>query len=189
MRVRLAVVGALFAGLVASAATSAGARVTGGVSTSVPAPAVGQGAVQEVDGTFTGSSFSVGVANLAQLGKGFGGVAIVHDPKVGAGHSFQIYLVMYMGNLSKSPATSVQLKLPPTARVTRKSGKAKHCDKLAQWNDAFENGSSASGGLTLESLIPPGKNESPPESFLDSMLSFMWGSCPGKPEAQDAGDK
>jgi hypothetical protein len=185
-------------------AAPAGAAHTGAsVQATVPAPAVGKGSLQSFAITATGSakSVKVTVTNRRQLQKGFGAIAIVQDPKTATGETFQISLLMYMGNFSTSPASTVHVEVTAPAGV--KLGKPKktsaRCTQLAGWNTGFESGSDhftdAKGDVvTLEDTLPPvpGWDVSPSEGFLDGVLPLAWSAlhCPGKPEdaSKEPGD-
>lgn len=171
----------------------------GSVNASVPAPTVGKTTVQEVEVTATGSakSLAVKVTNRKALQKGFGAIGIVVDPKTAAGETFQIFLVMFMGNFSTSPATSVQFQITPPAGVTlskpklMKPPKPELCLDFVEWNTGFESGKSevkspSGKTLTIEQVLPPypGWDISSYESYLDGTLPGLWSywHCPGSPE-------
>ena len=196
---------AILAAILVPAAAAAGKG--GSVTASVPAPKVGQYTVQEVDVSATGSAttLQVKVTNRKALQKGFGAIGIVVDPKTAGGETFQVFLVMYMGNFSASPASTVQLQLTPPAGV--KLGKPKavkaplsaQCKQFKSWDKGFESGSdhftdSSGHVVTLEDTLPPfpGWDVSPTESFLDGMMALMWSGakCPGHPEdaSKEPGD-
>jgi hypothetical protein len=72
------------------------------------------------------------IANLAQLGRGFGGVAAVGGPsKPTAGGTYTIILILFMGNLSTAPAKSIDVQLSPkSATVTASDDESHNCNRL-----------------------------------------------------------
>lgn len=177
------------------AAPAGAARTGGSVQATVPAPAVGKGSLQSFEVTATGSatSLKVTVTNRRQLEKGFGAIAIVQDPKTAGGETFQVSLLMFMGNFSTNPAATVHLQVTAPAGVVL--GKPKRvsarCTQLESWNTGFEGGAdhftdSKGRVVTYENILPPvpGWEISTPESYLDGVLPLMWSAahCPGNPE-------
>ncbi|HEY2073130.1 MAG TPA: hypothetical protein VGG88_06110 [Gaiellaceae bacterium] len=170
------------------AASSAGAAEHGG-SVTVPTPAMGKTAIRTLTVKSAGP-VSVRVTNRAKLGKGFGGVAAVVGPKSGSG-TYSVILVMFMGNRSTAPAKNVDLQLSPKgAEVTASKDETHDCGRLKFLNGTFENGPDVKAGPVqahLSTLLPNAADTSEAESFLDSIISFAWGSCPGQPESPDSG--
>jgi hypothetical protein len=156
------------AGLAAAPAAFAG----GGVKTTVPAPAVGQGSVLAftVIGPRASPPLLVKVTNLVQLEKGFGGVAIIQKIRGGS----EVFLVLFMGNLSKNPAHTVNLTL--SAPGTIKTATVNKCKEFADWKAAFAHATIAKKGTEiLQGLIPNGPDK--PQVFLSNMLSYLGSSC------------
>jgi hypothetical protein len=197
---------------VAGALTVAAPAVSAGDSSTftIPAPRVGQATVGVMTAKLTapgGMKLGVpilSVKNLPQLGKGFGGVAIVQAPPPGASAAkVKIFFVLFMGNLSTAPASNIDLTISPkgsphaadreetTNRMVNIT-RLQTCEWLKNWDGLFENGPTGSvKGLTyyLDQLVP--KSDSGAEGFLDNMNSYLWkaDSCPGQPEASDPGEK
>ena len=104
----------------------------------VPAPAIGKSSAYLVTVKVTGAKPgrpSLQVTNLAALGKGFGAVAATEGPKKpGRSATYKVYVLMFMGNLSTSPAGTVNLQVTPpagdTADVSKPENETKNCPVL-----------------------------------------------------------
>jgi len=167
MRVLVTIVAKAAAGILAASAAAGGS-----VKTSVPAPAIGQGSVVAftVIGPRASPPLLVKVTNLVQLEKGFGGVAIIQKIQGGS----EVFLVMFMGNFSKSPAHTVQLTL--SAAGTIKTAAVDKCKEFADWKSAFAHSQIAKKGTEiLQGLIPHGPDK--PQVFLGNMLASLGSGC------------
>ena len=153
-----------------TAVPAVSARPGGGtVNWSVPTPAIGKGSVVAFTATGPRSSppLLVKVTNLGLLGQGFGGVAIVQKIRGGS----EVFLVMFMGNLSKKPASTVKLEIS-TPSTIKSAPVGNACKAYAGWTAAFAHASVAKKGtLILQGLIPNGPDK--PNVFLGNMGSAL----------------
>jgi hypothetical protein len=164
---------AAFLAIVAAAILVPTALAGGSVRYSVAAPAIGQGSVKAftVIGPRASPPLLVKVTNLVQLEQGFGGVAVIEKIRGGS----EVFLVMFMGNLSKSPAHTVSLELS-TAGTIKAASPGKLCKDFATWKAAFAHTNIAKKGtLILQGLIPNGPDK--PNVFLNNMIPSLGGTC------------
>jgi hypothetical protein len=150
---------------------AASARPGGGtVDWTVPAPAMGKGEVVAFSATGPRSSppLLVKVTNLKLLGQGFGGVAIVTKIRGGS----EVFLVMFMGNLSKKPAPTVKLEIS-TPSTIKSTPVGNVCKDYQAWTAAFPSSSNVAkkGTEILQGLIPNGPDK--PNVFLGNMGSAI----------------
>lgn len=111
------------------------------------------------------------VTNLGALGKGFGGVAVVHEPKSpGSTATFEVFLVLFMGNLSSAPAGTIdiQTNMPAGETKTTTKDETKDCATI---NSIYELDRA---GVAL-ALLHLSDDPSPPRGFVNSTTSFL---CP-----------
>ena len=182
-----------------------GAEREGKGTVKVPAPAIGKALVESLTVTVTAPKGGtaapprIRATNLPELGRGFGGVAVIRGPsKPGARAKYTIYFVMYMGNLSTAPASTVEIRLSSRAgkrtneiATTKPADVSTACRNLEFFNDLFEHDVEVKKNGTiylLSDYVPT--NASAPERFLDGVNSLLWGlaHCPGEPEADDPGN-
>jgi hypothetical protein len=117
---------AIFALALLAAVTSVAAAGGGGAQAKIPTPAIGKASAQSVTITVTGSKAgapTLKVTNLAALGKGFGGAVVVSKGPRG---TYQALFLLYMGNLSKKPAKTIDVQVTPPAGDTASVSKAKN---------------------------------------------------------------
>src|SRR5437764_9418062 len=123
---RSAAAAALILALAASVASAAGAK-GGNLQLKLPAPAIGQATVELV--TFhlkaphgNVPKLKLKIGNLAALGKGFDAAAIVSGPKSpSSSMTLKVLIVMFMGNLSASPASTINLQTNAPGGTTKTS--------------------------------------------------------------------
>ena len=171
---RSAAAAALFLALAAPAASTAGAR-GGNLQLKVPAPALGKATVQvltlHVKAPGKVPKLKLKITNLAALGKGFDAVATVSGPKSqGSNVTLKVVIVMFMGNLSSSPASTINLQTNLPAGEVKSSEKnaTKDCATI---NSVYEL--DKAGFYFLVAHI--GEGESPPGSFMHNTTSYL---CP-----------
>lgn len=169
MRIRLVVASIVLGAL--AAAPAASARPGGGtVNWTVKTPAIGTGSVVAFTATGPRSSppLLVKVTNLGLLGQGFGGVAIIQKIRGGS----EVFLVMFMGNLSKKPAPTVKLEIS-TPSTIKSAPVGNACKDYQAWTAAFPSSSGVAkkGTLILQGLIPNGPDK--PNVFLGNMGSAI----------------
>lgn len=120
---KVGAVATLLALMFVSASVAAAATFGAGAQAKVPAPAVGAMRLEMLTITVKGKTATpkLKATNLAKLGKGFGGVALVSRTPNAKG-AYQALVVMYMGNLSASPASTVNLQIStPAGETTTKT--------------------------------------------------------------------
>jgi hypothetical protein len=122
--------------VLALAATVVSAAVAGGGSAQVklPTPALGKGSAESVTIKVSGPKSGapkVQVTNLAALGKGFGGAVVVSPAGKG---SYQAFFVLFMGNLSSSPASTISVQVTPPAgdkaSVSKPKNESHNCSAM-----------------------------------------------------------
>jgi hypothetical protein len=121
------------------------APAAAGTSVKVPAPALGKERIELI--TIKASKApSFTVTNLSALGPGFGAVAIAKKGKSG---TYAVYLVMFMGTRSTSPAGTVDLKVGGGTFVGAPADETDNCralkDALTGLNDGAITGLDKSG--------------------------------------------
>jgi hypothetical protein len=157
------------AGIIASVALA-----KGGVQVKVPAPAVGKASLQlvtiKVKGHNSGRP-TLKLTNAAALGQGFGGVVALGGKKPSGGTTvWDAYILMYMGNLSTSPASTANIQVTAPAgdvetvskpkdestncAVATKLGVGKHEMAYAHW--FLERLGEAGSSFTkfIENVVP-----------------------------------
>lgn len=158
-----------FIAAIAAAIFAPAALAGGTVNWSVPTPAIGKGSVVAFTATGPRSSppLLVKVTNLGLLGQGFGGVAIIQKIRGGS----EVFLVMFMGNLSKRPAPTVKLEIS-TPSTIKSAPVGNVCKAYAGWTAAFAHASVAKKGTEiLQGLIPNGPDK--PNVFLGNVGSAI----------------
>lgn len=160
------------AGIVATVALA-----KSGAQVKVPAPAIGKTTVEtftiKISGPKPGHP-TLKVANAAALGKGFGGAAVIGQRK-GKQGAFTAILVMFMGNLSSSPASTVSLQVTPpagdTASASDVTNATKNCTVIHEAEHAHPG--HEEGPYNQWFLEALGISE--PEQFLHNVAPFL--SC------------
>jgi hypothetical protein len=124
--------------------TSVAAAGGGGVTVKIPTPAIGKGSAESVKIHVSGPKAgapTLAVSNLAALGKGFGGAVVVTH--VGGG-SYVAFMVLFMGNLSKSPASTINLQVTPpagdTASVSKPTNQTQNCSAIKKLGKDTKDG-------------------------------------------------
>ena len=164
---------ALLATLVTTGLVAAGATAGGSV-VKVPAPAIGHAAIELLTIRTGGTAVPrLKVTNVKQLGKGFGGVAVVGPAKKGKG-VFLAYLVLYMGNLSTAPAGTIDLQLSTPASGTTVTNETDNCKVVTNLRDNNYSGLAYIGyQLAHQALWLGDSNET---SFYDTTMRYLSGA-------------
>ena len=169
---RSAAATALTLALMASVTSVAGAK-GGNFQLKIPAPKVGQATVQLV--TFhikahgKAPKLTLKITHLAALGKGFDAVAAIPWPKAGGSNvTVKVMIVMFMGNLSTAPASTINLQTNEPAGEVKASTKdvTKDCDVVGPVKELER------AGVAL-ALAHIGDGESPPGTFWNNTTGYL----------------
>lgn len=175
---RSAAAAALALALAASVASGAGARGESAPTVKVPAPAVGQSKLElftiKVSGPKHGHP-TVKLTNGAALGQGFGGVVVLGRLKKQTGHAitWKAYVLMYMGNLSASPAGTANLQVTPPAGDTASTSSPEDESKDCKAAMGIEGHLLAPLAFSVWFLTAIGESPSDPPQFIDNVVPTL----------------
>ena len=147
----------------------------GGVKLSVPAPKVGEVKIEKI--TIKASTRpAIAATNLPALGHGFGGaVALGKSTKLPG--TYVAYLVMFMGNMSTSPASTVNLQITGGTPSGKPTDESKNCDVVKPFSSALPGYSNlAVAGVYLFTFGIPGYvPKSPAKTMIRNDAQYLMG--------------
>ena len=159
----------------AAALVLAPSALAGGAKLTIPAPKVGEVKIEKIS-IKAASRPTIVATNLPALGHGFGAGVALGKSTTSPG-TYVAYVVMFMGNLSTSPASTVNLQITGGTPTGAPTDETKNCKVVKPFSSALPGYSNlAVAGVYLFTFGVPGYvPKSPAKTMIRNDAQYLLG--------------